>query len=148
MRIFVEIKVVLNNHSLQDYRNRYVWQPKPLSRNCFNPLTLRAAKRGLTILEIFNLQKEFLKTFEGEMLISSQTTNPLQIFCKISLHSQVIFKSMKVADDILRGTLECEWVKIAYGVTFWFSFPLNSFDLTMQPIQSKHCRGGLLRRNK
>ena len=28
------------------------------------------------------------------------------------LHSQVIFKSMKVADDILRGTLECEWVKL------------------------------------
>ena len=46
------------------------------------------------------------------MLIRRQTTNLLQIFCEISLHSQVIFKSMKVADDISRGTLECEWVKI------------------------------------
>ena len=44
------------------------------------------------------------------MLIRRQTTNLLQIFCEIWLHSQVIFKSMKVADDILRGTLECEWV--------------------------------------
>ena len=39
------------------------------------------------------------------MLTRSQTTNLLQIICEISLHSQVIFKSMKVADDISRGTL-------------------------------------------
>ena len=45
------------------------------------------------------------------MSIRRQTINLLQIFCEISLHSQVIFKSMKVADDILRGTLECECVK-------------------------------------
>ena len=45
------------------------------------------------------------------MLIRKQTTNLVQIFCEISLHSQVIFKSIKVADDISRGTLECEWVK-------------------------------------
>ena len=32
----------------------------------FNPLTLRAAKRDLTILEICNLQTHFLETFEGE----------------------------------------------------------------------------------
>ena len=31
----------------------------------FNPFTLRAAKGGLTIFEIFSLQKHFLKTFEG-----------------------------------------------------------------------------------
>ena len=43
-------------------------------------------------------------------MIRRQTTNLLQIFCEISLHSQVILKSMKVADDISRGTLECEWV--------------------------------------
>ena len=45
------------------------------------------------------------------MLIRRQTKNLLQIFCEIWLHSQVIFKSMKVADGISRGTLECEWVK-------------------------------------
>ena len=77
-----------------------------------NPFTLREARRGLTILEIFPLQKHFLKAFEWEMLIRRQTTNLFQIFCEISLHSQVIFISMKVADDISRGTLECEWVKI------------------------------------
>ena len=41
----------------------------------------------------------FLKTFEGELFIRSQTTTPLQIFCELSLYSQVIFKSMRVADD-------------------------------------------------
>ena len=64
-----------------------------------NPLTPRAAKRGLTILEIFNLQKKFLKTFEGDMLISSQTRTLLQIFCEFLLYSKDIFKSMRVADD-------------------------------------------------
>ena len=44
-------------------------------------------------------------------MIRRQTTNLLEIFWKLSLYSQVIFKSMKVADDISRGTLECEWVK-------------------------------------
>ena len=77
-----------------------------------NPFTLRAAKRGLTFLEIFPFQKHFLKTFEWEMLIRRQTTNLLRIFCEISLHSQFIFKSIKIADDISRGTLECEWVKL------------------------------------
>ena len=38
----------------------------------FNSLTLRAAKTGKTILEIFHLLKHFQKkTFEGEMLIRS-----------------------------------------------------------------------------
>ena len=32
-----------------------------LCRGCINPLTLRAAKRGLTILEIFEIQKHFLE---------------------------------------------------------------------------------------
>ena len=56
-------------------------------------------------LEIFSLQKHFLKTIEGEMFIRRQKTNLLQIFCEISLHSQVILKSMKVADDISREKL-------------------------------------------
>ena len=46
------------------------------------------------------------------MLIRRQTTNLLQTFCEISFHSQVIFKSMKVADNISRGTLEREWVNV------------------------------------
>ena len=82
------------------------WQ----SNKVFNQFTLRAAKRDLTILEIFSLQKHFfLNIWEG-MLIRRQTTYLLQIFCEISLYFQVVFKSMKAADDIWRGTRECEWV--------------------------------------
>ena len=54
-----------------------------------------------------------MKTFEGEMFIRSQITTLLQIFSELSLYSQVIFKSMKVADDTSGGTLECEWVTTA-----------------------------------
>ena len=45
------------------------------------------------------------------MLTRSQTTTLLQIFCELSLHSQVIFKSMKVADVTFWRNSECEWVK-------------------------------------
>ena len=45
------------------------------------------------------------------MLITSQTTTLLQIFCELLLHSLVIFKSMKVADDTSKSNSECEWVK-------------------------------------
>ena len=44
------------------------------------------------------------------MLISGQTTTLLQIFCELLLYSQVIFKSMKVADDTSKSNSECEWV--------------------------------------
>ena len=43
------------------------------------------------------------------MLIRTHKTTLLQIFCKHSLNSQVIFKSIKVADDTLYR--KCEWVK-------------------------------------
>ena len=45
------------------------------------------------------------------MLIRSQITTLLQIFCELLLYSQVIYKSMKVADDISKSKSECEWVK-------------------------------------
>ena len=61
-----------------------------------NPLTLTAAKRGLLILEKFYLQKHFE---DSEMLFRNQATTLLQIFWESLLCSQVIFKSMKVADD-------------------------------------------------
>ena len=69
--------------------------------------TLRAAKRGLKLFEIFQLQKQFLENIEGEMSIRSQTTTLLQIFCELSLFSQFIFKSMREADDPSTLTLEC-----------------------------------------
>ena len=40
------------------------------------------------------------------MFIRILPTTLLQIFCENLLHFQVIFKSMKVADDTSRGTLE------------------------------------------
>ena len=45
------------------------------------------------------------------MLIRSQGTTLLQIFCELKLYSQVIFKSMRVADDTFKRNSECEWVK-------------------------------------
>ena len=45
------------------------------------------------------------------MLIGSQITTLLQIFCEFLLYSQVIFKSKKVADDTSKSNSECEWVK-------------------------------------
>ena len=53
------------------------------------------------------------------MLIRSQPTTLLQIFCELLLYSQVIFKSMGVADDTSKSNTECEWVNnvIAYRVS-------------------------------
>ena len=45
------------------------------------------------------------------MLIRSQGTTLLQIFCDLLLYSQVIFKSIRVADDTFKRNSECEWVK-------------------------------------
>ena len=51
------------------------------------------------------------KTFEGEMLIRGKISTLLQIFCELKLYTQVIFKSMRVADDTFQSTSESEWVK-------------------------------------
>ena len=51
------------------------------------------------------LKKSILsKVFDEDMLIRSKQTTPLQIFCKFMLYFGVIFKSMKVADDLSRGS--------------------------------------------
>ena len=47
------------------------------------------------------------------MFIRSQTTTLLQIFCELLLCSQVIFKSMKVADVRFWWSSKCEWVKLS-----------------------------------
>ena len=67
-------------------------------------------KKAWQIWKYFTYKSIFLKTFEGGMLIRSQTTT-LLIFCEILLCSQVIFKSMKVADDTFQRNSECQWVK-------------------------------------
>ena len=78
-----------------------------------------------------------MKIFERVMLIRRQTKNIIQIFCEISLHSQVIFKSMKVADDISRGTLECEWVNVIHlgnkGIGL-FHFFANGYFLLLENL--------------
>ena len=71
-------------------------------------------KEAWQIWKYFTYKSIFLKTFEGEMLIRSQTTTLLQIFYEILLCSQVIFKSMKVADDTFQRNSECLWVKMSY----------------------------------
>ena len=55
------------------------------------------------------------KRFEGEMFIRILPTTLLQIFCNNLLYFQVIFKSMKIADDTFLGNSECEWVKQCHG---------------------------------
>ena len=46
------------------------------------------------------------------MLIRGKVSTLLQIFCELSLYTQVIFKSMRIADDTFQSTSECEWVNI------------------------------------
>ena len=46
------------------------------------------------------------------MLIRYQTPSLLQIFSEHVPYSEVIFKSMRVADDTSKSNSECEWVKI------------------------------------
>ena len=53
----------------------------------------------------------FEKHIEGEMVIRSQITTLLQKFREVSLYSQVILKSMRVADVTLLRNSECERVK-------------------------------------
>ena len=45
------------------------------------------------------------------MLIRSLTTTFLKIFCELLLNFQIIYISMRVADDTFQRNSECEWVK-------------------------------------
>ena len=66
----------------------------------------------------FSIKSIFWKIFEGEMLIRCQITTLLQIFCELLLYSQIIFRSMKVADDTSKSNSECEWVKASESKSF------------------------------
>ena len=70
-----------------------------LDRECLTHLHSERPKEAWPFWQYFTYKSIFLKTFEGEMLIRSQTTTFLQIFCELSLYSKVIIKSMRVADD-------------------------------------------------
>ena len=90
-------------------------------------------------------QSIFWKIFAGEIFIKHQTKTLLQIFCELFLHSKVIFKSMRVADDTFWRNSECEWVKdLQHGrsqqgvlVPFWTPKPLKR---TPQDTQIFLCR--------
>ena len=71
---------------------RQYWEDQPINAQS-------GQKRPDNFGDILLKKTFFLKTFEGEKLIRSQTTILVQIFCELSLYSQVIFKSMIVADD-------------------------------------------------
>ena len=50
------------------------------------------------------------------MLKKSQPTTLLQIFSELLLYSQVILKSIRVADNTSEGISECEWVNDYFAV--------------------------------
>ena len=52
-----------------------------------------------------SLKSNDWKIFEGELFIITLSTTPLQIVCKLLLHSKVIFKSMTSPDDICQVDL-------------------------------------------
>ena len=78
-----------------------------------NPLTLKAAKkRPDDLVNILPTEAFSEKTVDGEMLIRGKVSTLLQIFSELSLYTQIIFKSMRVADDTFQSTSECEWVLV------------------------------------
>ena len=93
-----------------------------------NSLALRAAKTGLTILLIFSSQKRFSsKIFEGEMFIRILPTTLIQIFCENLLYFQVIFKSMKIADDTFLGKSSVNGLRVTLEKLSSWSLILLTF---------------------
>ena len=73
----------------------------------FNPLALRAAKTGLTILLIFSSQKRFYQKYLKEKCLSEYYQQlSFKYFVRICFISKFIFKSMKIADDTFLGNSE------------------------------------------
>ena len=70
------------------------------------------------------------------MLIKSQATTLLQIFCELSFYTQVISKGMRLADDTFQSTSECEWVNCVFGaLSYRYHRELN---LSMRKDTSCH----------
>ena len=69
------------------------------------------------------------------MLTRSQTTTLLQIFSELTLYSQVISKSIKVADDTFQSNSECEWVKEAQGRLY---HPVRIVWKDVRPVRTSH----------
>ena len=73
------------------------------------------------------------------MLIRSRATTLLQMFCELSLYSQVIFKSMRVADDTF-------WRN---GLTYYCSqlAAKSSLIIWCRSIRQKHSQKNICRGN-
>ena len=73
---------------------------------------LTASKSSLTALngEPFQVKTELEKYFEGEILIRTLATTPLQIFFKIILDTEVIIKSMIDPDDNFASKNSQAWM--------------------------------------
>ena len=68
----------------------------------------------------------FQKTIEREMLIRSQTTTPLQICFTLSLYSQVILKSMSVADNTFQSIYNPSYASV-HVMTLGTSFDIYMY---------------------
>ena len=109
-----------------------------------NPLTLEAAKTGLMIWEISYLQNHFMGNIwrrnDDQKLNSNSASNILWAFA----HSQVMFESMKVADDTFQSNSEWEWVKLFWknigkrgGLQFFWVTLYNSLTCLMDLMQGR-----------
>ena len=77
----------------------------------YQPIGTQSGQNRPDYFVDISLTKAFLsKIFEGEMFIGILPTTLLQIFCENLFYFQVIFISMKIADDTFLGNSECEWV--------------------------------------
>ena len=80
--------------------NEYILIPAVLKkRNLINPFTLRAAKRGLTILEIFSLQKHFFENIwrrnVNQRLHNNSPSNILRTFALFPSYFQKYERSRR-----------------------------------------------------
>ena len=66
----------------------------------FNPFIPVAAKTARQFWRYLTNKSNIQKIFEEELFIATLSTTLLQIFCKVMLHSKIIFKSMSGPDDI------------------------------------------------
>ena len=95
LQIFCEImldsKVILKSIKVPDDACTNI--SSPYSLHC-NPSVAPCC-----FVEDLNNQSIFLKEFDREMLLRTERTILLQIFCEFMLYSKVILKSIKVPDD-------------------------------------------------
>ena len=76
------------------------------SKDALTHLHSERPKEAWWFWKYFTYEGIFMKIFEGEMFIRSQTIALLQIVCELMLYFQVIFESTRVADDTFKRNSE------------------------------------------